>query len=57
MTDRSTKILLAVIAAGLWANVVALQVRPATADASLLRSIDNHLANLTIGTCINRKLC
>lgn len=58
--DRTTKIVLGLIAAGLWANA-ALQLRaiPAHAqDANFhLSSIDNKIGSLVDGVCINRRLC
>ena len=69
MTDRITKLLLFLIALGLWANVSIGLLRPqrASADDSTLSSIDDHLAriyhdvhnmnDIEDGTCRNPKLC
>jgi hypothetical protein len=61
MADRSTKILLAAIAAALWANFAVAVLQPSVAnsqaDAGLLRSIDSHLGSIYNGTCTNRKIC
>jgi len=69
MADRTTKILLAIIALGLWCNLFATVVRPMTAFAQyegdyILRSIDAHLAKIDAnidklqkGACANGKLC
>jgi hypothetical protein len=46
MIDRTTKILLGLIATGLWMNVVTLQTRPAAADSALLSSIDRTLLTM-----------
>ena len=50
MTDRTTKLLLAAIALGLFANALIplLTPKPAAADSSdtYLRSIDTHLSNI-----------
>jgi hypothetical protein len=43
--DRTTKVLLAAIALGLWANAV-LPTARADDSSSLLRSIDNRLGSL-----------
>jgi len=69
MPDRTSKILLAVIALGLWGNVFAFLLRSNVAVAQyetdhILRSVDAHLANidgnidrLQKGSCPNGKLC
>jgi hypothetical protein len=56
------KLLLTVIAAGLWANIAATLVHPAKADADeevllLLRSIESSLTDIWKGTCANHTLC
>jgi hypothetical protein len=71
MADRTTKILLAAIALGLWANVITGQIQPAAADAWTFKKIERHLdgierhlnsiesnfSSLTSGLCLNSKLC
>lgn len=69
MADRTTKILLASIALGLWANLFVPLLRPITAFAQyesdyILRSIDARLAGIAVdidklqkGNCANGKLC
>lgn len=69
MVDRTTKILLASIALGLWANLLMPSLRPIAALAQyesdhILRSIDARLANIAFnieklqrGDCANGKLC
>jgi hypothetical protein len=69
MADRTTKILLAFIALGLWANLLTPVLRPVTAFAQyetdhILKSIDARLASIDInidrlqrGNCANGKLC
>ena len=69
MTDRMTKILLASIALGLWANLLVPLFRPTAALAEyeadyILKSIDARLASIDInidrlqkGICANGKLC
>jgi hypothetical protein len=61
-TDRTTKLLLAVIAAGLWLNVTAALIRPTPAKAqdaveSLIREMEIHLRWIANGNCSNRKIC
>jgi hypothetical protein len=58
------KILLAVIAAGLWANVAASLMRPAHADdldigdiREAVSKIRNDLWDIANGKCQNSKLC
>lgn len=69
MTDRTTKILLAIIALGLWANAMSLFIRPnrVIAQDNVFSSIDSHLsridhdvhnlADIEDGTCRNSKIC
>jgi hypothetical protein len=69
MTDRTSKILLALIALGLWANLFVPLLRPNTALAQyendhILKSIDARLASIDLnieklqkGTCANGRLC
>lgn len=72
MTDRTTKILLAAIALGLFLNAgaawspVAAQDRARLAPidrllidqiVTALDQIDSRVAQITEGTCANRKLC
>jgi hypothetical protein len=64
--DRTTKILLAAIALGLWANAVMSVIRPAAAqvDGLTLSNISGELSSIAkdfkdiaSGYCNNRKLC
>jgi hypothetical protein len=60
VVDRTTKILLTLIASGLWANAVAPMMRPLPANASTsdyLQNIDFNISRLEAGTCVNGKLC
>jgi hypothetical protein len=61
MNDRATKILLALIALGLWANVLGPVLKPLPAYASdtdrLLSRIDDSLNDIARGYCSNKKLC
>jgi hypothetical protein len=72
MTDKTTKVLLALIALGLWANVMKPLFRPVLVTAqdstsSVLSSINSHLstiehdvhslADIEDGTCRNSKIC
>jgi hypothetical protein len=69
MTDRTTKIILALIALGLWGNLVMPLIRPMVAVAQyetdhILRSIDARLSSIDAnidklqkGSCPNGKLC
>lgn len=68
MFDRTTKLLLAAIALGLWANPILnfASVSPARAEVqeTILLSINNHLMDiradiqsLSQGTCDNPTLC
>ena len=68
--DRPTKILLAAIALGLWANASVTMLRPAQAQradgllSGAVEGIDQKLERLVttfdriaLGTCANRKIC
>jgi len=59
--DRSAKILLGLIAAGLWANAIlpVLKIIPAQAQSAdhYLQRIDSNISLLVNGVCVNRKLC
>lgn len=69
MTDKTTKLFLALIAAGLWANIFAPLLRPIEAVAqyeadSILKKMDVRLSNIDAnvdrlqrGACSNGKLC
>jgi len=56
--DKATKFILAMIAAGLWANIAIVLLKPARASPlSELTSIDQHLSAIYSGSCLNHKLC
>ena len=66
--DRTTKLLLALIAAGLWANVLATPTSAQLSGlvgaagykqdvGSLIENIDANLAKIQRGTCSNSRLC
>ncbi len=57
--DRSTKLILAAIAAGLWANagVLVLRPSPAAAQDEHLSSIAYAISSIASGVCSNRKIC
>ena len=57
----ATKILLGLIAAGLWANAVASFVRPSLATSAAVEaavsSMQMNVAAIANGTCVNRRIC
>ncbi len=58
--DRTTKLLLAAIAVGLFANASASVVRPAGAQYNIASDISrmaSDISALSWDTCTNRKLC
>jgi hypothetical protein len=61
--DRTTKILMMVIAAGLWANIGVSLLRPSgvsaqSADlAADLSSIESNVEHIAFGICVNRRIC
>jgi hypothetical protein len=64
MIDKTTKILLTVIALGLWANVAVPFIKPVRAKAAdvddierLVKSMESDLGRIQRGTCLNSKLC
>jgi hypothetical protein len=61
MNNRTTKVLLALIAAGLWANALMPLVKPTPAHAKIfgdpIVSIAETLESIAGGACRNQKLC
>jgi hypothetical protein len=61
--DKTTKILLAFIASGLWLNVIAPMFRPAKVAADTtqiehdIHSIEHDLHTIYSGICLNAKIC
>lgn len=55
--DRTSKIILAAIALGLWANFSMAILRPIPAWAADLGSIPHDLHAIYSGTCNNSKIC
>jgi len=62
--DRTTKLLLATIAVGLFANAAASVTRPATADTTFenhlsnsMEAVEKAISSIARGTCKNSKLC
>jgi hypothetical protein len=59
-TDRITKLLLALIAAGLWLDVASSLIRPTPTraqDPYDLHRIQRDLDSIARGTCLNNKIC
>ena len=68
MADRTTRLLLAAVALGLWANVLGDWLRPlpavaepapaaAVQDDDLIRNIERYLMHIYRGTCLNDRIC
>jgi hypothetical protein len=64
MTDRTSKILLLLIALGLWANVAVPLFRPASVKAEdlddigkVMNSMAKDLHGIHNGICLNSKIC
>ena len=64
MTDKTTKLLLLLIALGLWANALVPVFRPITAKAfdiddiqRFVGSMESDLGSIARGTCTNGKIC
>lgn len=58
MTDKPTKIILAILAAGIWLNAATALIRPAMAqDNPTLDRLQRDFRSLVEGTCSNHKLC
>lgn len=60
MVDRTSKILLLLIAGGLWANVFVARLTVAKAEedyGDVLASIASDLSSIEGGSCANRKIC
>ena len=60
MIDRTTKVILAAIALGLWANAIIPLARATPAQAQndqYLVSVQHDLHAIYYGICLNRKIC
>jgi hypothetical protein len=58
MTDRTTKLLLAAIAVGLWLNAgAAWHITPAQAQPDPLVGLLHDVHAIYNGTCTNGKVC
>jgi hypothetical protein len=60
MNDRTVKVLLALIAAGLWANALMPLVKPTPAYAQFgdpMLNVADSLQSIARGVCRNQKLC
>ena len=60
--DRISKVLLTLIALGLWANVLIPILRPPIVSAQdenehHLADIERSLTNIEHGVCVNSKIC
>lgn len=60
--DRTTKALLLAIALGLWANAAKDFAQPVIANTqpdllSVATDINKELRQITLGTCVNPKIC
>lgn len=57
--DKTTKLLLAVAAAGLWANVAVSVFKPvgAVAQNYEIGVIASDLSKIQRGSCVNTKIC
>lgn len=58
MTDKPTKIILAILAAGIWLNAATALIRPALAQENpSLTLLQRDFRMLIQGGCANQKLC
>jgi hypothetical protein len=59
MTDITSKLLLAAVALGLWANLLLpiLHPIPAFAQSYDFSNIERHVRQIANGTCTNSKIC
>ena len=61
MIDRTTKLLLLAIAAGLWMNVASQWLRPipvhAAGEVEQTQSIERYVRQIANGLCLNSKIC
>jgi hypothetical protein len=58
--DKTTKIILVIIALGLWANAIPHLVHSAAAQpdySDLLVRMNDNLSNIASGNCYNSKIC
>jgi hypothetical protein len=56
---KTSKMLLAVIALGIWANAILIVLSPpsSVAQVSELSSISSYIGGIYKGTCPNKKIC
>jgi hypothetical protein len=65
MIDKTTKLLLCVIALGLWINIAVSLIKPVQVKAApdvddierLVKSMESDLSRIQRGTCSNGKIC
>ena len=60
LMDRASKVLLMIVAAGLWINIAVPFFRPVAANAQYdqeLNKIVLHISSIANGNCTNRKIC
>jgi hypothetical protein len=58
--DRTTKLLLLMIALGLWLNAIGpfVHVKKVSADSdTALQSIADDMSKISKGLCLNNKIC
>jgi hypothetical protein len=58
--DKTTKFLLALVTAGLWANVAALTLQPAVAEEQAIKQesmVEKYVKGMYFGQCPNQKIC
>jgi hypothetical protein len=59
MTDRTTKLLLALIAIGVWANLAFLLLRPnpTISQSEMFNRLSLDVGQISTGYCTNKKIC
>ena len=57
--DRTTKLLLLLIALGLWANAFApsVQAQRLSDLEGTVNNIQQHIFSIATGVCLNQKIC
>ena len=56
-TDKTTKILLGLIALALFLNAIVPLIQPAVVHAQNLSRIERLLGSIANGLCLNSKIC
>jgi hypothetical protein len=59
VADRTTKVLLVLIAVGIWANLATpfLRPNPTVAQREMFGRLSQDVGEISTGFCMNKKIC